>query len=96
MIKRMKQQMGIVSLMMGIGTVLVGYFAWGLLTVHHKSGAFGEAGFLFSLLTMLFYTLFCYSVLVLAGKDFRRQLMVISGLGAVLWLLLFLRGGGAL
>lgn len=96
MIKRMKQQMGIVSLMMGIGTVLVGYFAWGLLTVHHKSGAFGEAGFLFSLLTMLFYTLFCYSVLVLAGKDFRRQLMVISGLGAVLCLLLFLRGGGAL
>ena len=47
MIKRMKQQMGIVSLMMGIGTVLAGYFAWGLLTVHHKSGAFGEAGFLF-------------------------------------------------
>lgn len=44
MIKRMKQQMGIVSLMMGIGTVLVGYFAWGLLTVHHKSGAFGEIG----------------------------------------------------
>ena len=96
MVKRMKQQTGIVSLMTGIGTVLVGYFAWGLLTVHHKSGAFGVAGFLFSLLTMLFYALFCYSVFMLAGKDFPRQLMVISGLGAVLCLLLFLRGGSVL
>lgn len=96
MIKRMKQQRSIVSLLTGVGTVFIGYFAWGLLTIFHKSGFFGIAGFVFSLLTMIFYALFCCSVVMLARKDFCRQLMVISGWGAVLCLLLLLKGGAVL
>lgn len=96
MIKRMKRHRSIVSLLTGAGTVFIGYFAWGLLTVFHKSGFFGMAGFLFSLMTMFLYALFCYSVVILARKDFCRQLLVISGWGVVLCLLLLLKGGGAL
>lgn len=96
MLKRMKRQTGIVSLLAGIGTVFAGYLAWGLLTLSHKSGSFDTAGFCFSILTMLFYALFCCSVSMFSGNDLSRQLMVISGWGAALCLLLLLRGGGAL
>lgn len=96
MMKWMKHQRDIVSLLTGIAAVFVGYFSWGLLTVFHKSGTFGAAGFLFSMLTMFLYALFCHSVVKLAREDICRQISVISGLGFLLCLLLLLRGGSAL
>lgn len=94
--KRMKQQRGIVSLVTGAGTVFVGYFAWGLLTVSHKGGSLSGAGFLFSVFTMLLYALFGHSVVVLKREDLRRQIMTISGWGSLLCLLLLCRAGGDL
>lgn len=91
-----KQQKSIICLMTGIATVCIGYLAWGFLTVFHKSGSFGTAGFLISLLTMLLYALFHYTVVMLDKKELRRQLMVISGWGSLLSLLLLIRGGSAL
>ena len=91
-----KQQKGIICLMTGIATVFIGYLAWGLLTISHKSGSLGAAGFWISLLTMLLYALFHYTVVVLANKELCRQLMVISGWGSLISLLLLVRGGSAL
>lgn len=92
----MKQHMGTISLLAGIVTVFIGYFAWGLLTVFHKSGSFGMAGFLVSLLTMMLYALFHYTVILMGRKEICRQLSVVSGWGSLLCLLLLLRGGGTL
>lgn len=91
-----RRQKGIVCLVTGIATVLIGYFAWGLLTVFHKSGSFGTAGFLASILTMLLYMLLHDSVVRLDRREVCRQLMAISGCGGLLSLLLLIRGGGAL
>ena len=91
-----RRQKGIVCLVTGIATVLIGYFAWGLLTVFHKSGSFGTAGFLASILTMLLYMLLHDSVVRLDRREVCRQLMAISRCGGLLSLLLLIRGGGAL
>lgn len=91
-----RRQKGIVCLMTGIATVFIGYLAWGLLTVFHKSGSFGMAGFLISLLTMILYALFHYTVALMGRKEIGRQLLVVSGWGGLLCLLLLLRGGGSL
>lgn len=91
-----KQQKSVICLLTGIVTVFVGYFAWGLLTVFHKSGSFGMAGFLVSLLTMILYALFHYTVILMGRKEIGRQLSVVSGWGSLLCLLLLLRGGGTL
>lgn len=91
-----RRQKGIVCLVTGIATVLIGYFAWGLLTVFHKSGSFGTAGFLASVLTMFFYALFHDTIVRLGRKELCRQLVAISGCGGLLSLLLLIRGGGAL
>lgn len=92
----MKQQKSVICLLTGIVTVFVGYFAWGLLTVFHKSGSFGMAGFLVSLLTMILYALFHYTVVLMGRKEIGRQLSVVSGWGGFLCLLLLLRGGNSL
>lgn len=91
-----KQQKSVICLLTGIVTVFAGYFAWGLLTVFHKSGSFGMAGFLVSLLTMMLYALFHYTVILMGRKEIGRQLSVVSGWGSLLCLLLLLRGGGTL
>lgn len=91
-----KQQKSVICLLTGIVTVFAGYFAWGLLTVFRKSSSFGMAGFLISLLTMILYALFHYTVVLMGRKEICRQLSVVSGWGSFLCLLLLLRGGGSL
>lgn len=91
-----RRQKGIVCLMTGIATVFIGYLAWGLLTISHKGGCSGTLGFLASILTMIFYALFHYTVIMLGEKEICRQLSVVSGWGSLLCLLLLFRGGGTL
>ncbi len=96
MMNWMKRQRDVISLSMGIATVLIGYLAWGLLTISHKSGSFGMAGFLASIQTMFLYMLFHYTVVMSDRREICRQLAVVSGCGGLLSLLLLVRGGGAL
>lgn len=96
MMKWMRQQNDVVTLLAGMGTVFAGYVAWGFLTIFHKRGSCGWAGFFFSLLTMCLYALFCYSVVLLKKRDMSRQIWVICGWGSALSLLLLFRCGGTL
>ena len=80
-----------VPMILGILTVLMGYFAWGLWTISYKASVYKDLSFLFSLITMCLYI----GMSVLLSKwstkrELSEQIFNISVIGAVLFFILLM------
>lgn len=80
-----------VPMILGILTVLMGYFAWGLWTISYKASVYKDLSFLFSLITMCLYI--GMSVLLSqwsTKREISEQIFNISVIGAVLFFILLM------
>lgn len=88
---RIKADNGLLTFMLGMMIVLIGYVAWGMLTISYRAHGYEAAGILLTILSAILYTL----LVIIAGKTkgtaVNRQLKAVSLAGFIISLLLLFR-----
>lgn len=88
---RIKAGDSLITFILGMLIVLIGYVAWGMLTISYRAHIYEIAGIFFTYITAALYAVLV--VVISRAKKMMefRQLMVVSGVGLLIALLLLIR-----
>ena len=76
-----------VPMILGILTVLMGYFAWGLWTISYKASLYKHLSLLFTLMTVCLYIALNILIMRCSSKrELSEQMLSVSIIGAAFFL----------